>query len=62
LKRIKRLALVAGVIARVTRKRVLYRGMELTGIRQAANLIAGKIEISADALRISFIGSVSFLS
>jgi hypothetical protein len=32
--------------------RVLYRKVELTGPKQAANLGAGKIERSAEALRI----------
>jgi hypothetical protein len=36
----------------VTRKRVLCRGAELTGKGQAATVAAGKIERSAEALRV----------
>jgi hypothetical protein len=36
----------------MTRMRVLYREIELTGPKQAATLFARKIERSAEALRI----------
>jgi hypothetical protein len=43
-----------GLHTRLTRRKVLYRRVELTGVGQAATLFAGKIDRSAEAFRNHF--------